>query len=108
MKTYDLFERIFGTHPKKLVRTDDPDTSHAAANSVDTSQLESMVYEVISKYPDGCIADDVERELANLRSHSITPRFAPLMRKGFIFDTGERRMASSGRSQRVVKVTEAK
>ena len=67
-----------------------------------------MVYEVISKYPDGCIADDVERELAHLRSHSITPRFAPLMRKGFIFDTGERRMASSGRSQRVVKVTEAK
>jgi hypothetical protein len=108
MKTYDLFERIFGTHPKKLVRTDDPDTSHAAANSVDTSQLESMVYEVISKYPDGCIADDVERELAHLRSHSITPRFKPLMRKGFIFDTGERRIASSGRSQRVVKVTEAK
>lgn len=108
MKTYDLFERIFGTHSKKLVRTNDPDTSHAAANSVDTSQLESMVYEVISKYPDGCIADDVERELAHLRSHSITPRFAPLMRKGFIVDTGERRMASSGRSQRVVKVTEAK
>ena len=108
MKTIDLFERYFGTEPKKLVRTNDPDTSHAAANSVDTSQLESMVYEVISKYPDGCIADDVERELAHLRSHSITPRFAPLMRKGFIFDTGERRMASSGRSQRVVKVTEAK
>ena len=108
MKTYDLFERYFGTHPKKLVRTDDPDTSHAAANTVDTSQLESMVYEVISKYPDGCIADDVERELAHLRSHSITPRFAPLMRKGFIFDTGERRKASSGRSQRVVKVTETK
>jgi hypothetical protein len=108
MKTIDLFERYFGTTAKKLVRTDDPDTSHAAANSVDTSQLESMVYEVISKYPDGCIADDVERELAHLRSHSITPRFAPLMRKGFIFDTGERRKASSGRSQRVVKVTEAK
>jgi len=108
MKTIDLFERYFGTEPKKLVRTNDPDTSHAAANSVDTSQLESMVYEVISKYPDGCIADDVERELAHLRSHSITPRFAPLMRKGFIVDTGERRMASSGRSQRVVKVTEAK
>jgi hypothetical protein len=108
MKTIDFFERYFGTESKKLVRTNDPDTSHAAANSVDTSQLESMVYEVISKYPDGCIADDVERELAHLRSHSITPRFAPLMRKGFIFDTGERRMASSGRSQRVVKVTEAK
>ena len=40
MNSDDLFKRIFGTHPKKLVRTDDPDTSHAAANSVDTSQLE--------------------------------------------------------------------
>ena len=70
MKTYDLFD--FGTDPKELVRTTDPDTSH-------------------------------ERDLAYLRSHSITPRFAPLIRKGFIFDTGERRMASSGRSQRVVK-----
>jgi len=108
MNNDDLFKRIFGTHPKELVRTNDPDTSHAAANSVDTSQLESMVYEVIKKHPNGCIADDVERELAHLRSHSITPRFAPLMRKGFIVDTGERRLASSGRSQRVVKVTETK
>lgn len=108
MKTIDLFERYFGTEAKKLVRTSDPDTSHAAANSVDTTLLESMVFEVISKYPNGCIVDDVERELAPLRSNSITPRFAPLIRKGFIFDTGERRKASSGRSQRVVKVTEAK
>lgn len=109
MQTRDLFEFIFfGTEPKKLVRTTDPDTSHAAANTVDTSKLESMVYEVISKYPKGCIADDVEKELAHLRSHSITPRFAPLIRKGFIVDTGERRRASSGRSQRVVKVAEAK
>ena len=108
MKTIDLFERYFGTEAKKLVRTSDPDTSHAAANSVDTTLLESMVFEVISKYPNGCIVDDVERELAPLRSNSITPRFAPLIRKGFIFDTGERRKASSGRSQRVVKVTETK
>jgi hypothetical protein len=35
---------------------------------------------------------------------TISPRFAPLMRKGFIYDTGERRKASSGRSQRVMKV----
>jgi len=99
----DLFEMDFGTEPKKLVRTSDPDTSHAAALSVDTAHMEQIVYEVICKYPDGCIADDVERQLSNFRSHSITPRFAPLIRKGYIFDTGERRMASSGRSQRVVK-----
>ena len=102
MKNYDLFD--FGTDPKELVRTTDPDTSHEAALTVDTSHLESLVYEVICKHPNGVIADDVERELSYLRSHSITPRFAPLIRKGFIFDTGERRMASSGRSQRVVKV----
>ena len=99
----DLFEMDFGTEPKKLVRTSDPDTSHAAALAVDTAHMEQIVYEVICKYPDGCIADDVERQLSDFRSHSITPRFAPLIRKGYIFDTGERRMASSGRSQRVVK-----
>ena len=98
------YEHGFGTDPKELVRTSDPDTSHEAALTVDTSHLESLVYEVICKHPNGVIADDVERELSYLRSHSITPRFAPLIRKGFIFDTGERRMASSGRSQRVVKV----
>ena len=97
------YENGFGTDPKELVRTTDPDTSHEAALTVDTSYLESLVYDIICKHPNGCISDDVERELYYLRSHSITPRFAPLLRKGFIVDTGERRMASSGRSQRVVK-----
>ena len=104
MEQQSLFDRIFGTSPKELVRTTDPDTSHQAAVSVDTSKLEALVYEVIAKHPEGCIADDVEHELAYLRSHSVTPRFAPLIRKGFIYDTGERRKASSGRSQRVMKV----
>jgi len=35
---------------------------------------------------------------------TISPRFAPLVRKGFIEDTGERRKASTGHSQRVMKV----
>lgn len=99
---HDLFP-AFGTAPKEMVRTEDPDTSHEAAEKVDSAKLEQMVWEVIAKYPSGCIADDVERELAHLRSHSITPRFAPLLRKGMIEDTGERRRAASGRSQRVVK-----
>lgn len=97
-------KQIFGTSPKFLVRTNDPDTSKEAALVVDTSKLEALVYEVIARYPDGCIADDVERELNYLRSHSITPRFKPLIRKGFIYDTGERRKAASGRNQRIVKV----
>jgi hypothetical protein len=103
-KTFDLFATpSFGTNAREMARNTDPDTSHEAAEKVDTARLERMVYEVICKYPNGCIADDVERELSHLRSHSITPRFAPLIRKGFIFDTGLRRAASSGRSQRIVK-----
>lgn len=106
MAIQSVFEEFFGTPANELVRTTDPDTSHAAAVSVDTSKLEALVYDVIAKHPQGCIADDVERQLAYLRSHSITPRFAPLIRKGFIYDTGERRRASSGRSQRVMKVVQ--
>ena len=107
-QTGDLFSQSFGTNPKLMVRNTDPDTSHQAAVVVDTSKLEALVYEVIAKHPEGCIADDVERELAYLRSHSITPRFAPLIRKGFIYDTGERRRAASGRNQRIVKVVKEK
>jgi len=101
MKTYDLFD--FGTDPKELVRTTDPDTSQEAAETVDTCHLESLVYEVIKQFQDGCIGDDVVKRLPQFGIQTISPRFAPLIRKGFIFDTGERRMASSGRSQRVVK-----
>ena len=96
-------KQIFGTSPKFLVRTNDPDTSQEAALVVDTSKLEALVYEVIARYPDGCIADDVEKALDHLKSNTITPRFKPLLRKGFIYDTGDRRMGASGRNQRIVK-----
>lgn len=94
----------FGTNPNMLARTRDPDTSHEAAETLDTAAMERLVYETIARFPNGCIADEVERLLPHVRSHSITPRFAPLLRKGFITDTGERRRASSGRNQRVVRV----
>jgi hypothetical protein len=100
----DLFEKIFGTNPKEMVRNTDPDTSVKAAQSVDSTQLEAMVYEIISKYPNGCTSDEVMTHFPNHGVQTISPRFAPLMRKGFIYDTGERRKASSGRSQRVMKV----
>jgi hypothetical protein len=40
MIQFDFFSKPFGTHPKKLVRHDDPDTSHASAKKVDSSKLE--------------------------------------------------------------------
>ena len=84
-------------------RNTDPDTSHKAAAQVPATELEAIVLEVIKRFPNGCIADDVELHLSHLRSHSITPRFSKLLSKGYIIDTGERRKALSGRSQRVMK-----
>ena len=94
---------FFGTPAKS--RSRDASTSHAAGEKVDTARLEGLVYEAIKKYPDGCIMDDVIASLPQIREHSIQPRFAPLMRKGFVVDTGEKREGKSGRLQRIVRVT---
>jgi hypothetical protein len=106
-RTADLFSApLFGTHPEKMARREDPDTSQEAAEKVDSARLERMVYEVICKYPDGCIADEIMKHFPNHGVQTISPRYAPLIRKGLIYDTGERRPGSVGRSQRVLKKTE--
>jgi inorganic pyrophosphatase/exopolyphosphatase len=97
------FNKLFGTNPKQMARTQDPDTSKEAAETVQSAQLEQLVYEVIKEFPNGCTSEEVERALYQYRSHSITPRFAPLLRKGLIVDTGFRKKSASGRSQRVVR-----
>ena len=96
-------ERFFGTEPFKMVRKDDPETSMDAAEKVDSTTLERQVYEVIAKYPDGCIAEEVMSHFPNHGVQTISPRFAPLLRKGLIQDTGKRRKATTGHSQRVLK-----
>jgi hypothetical protein len=85
-------------------RNSDPDTSYAAAQSVDATELERIVYNVIKSFPNGCTSDEVMKSLYHYGVQTVSPRYAPLLRKGFIVDTGERRMARSGRSQRVMKV----
>lgn len=97
-------ERFFGTDPKMLVRTTDPDTSMDAAEKVDTTKLEKLVYEAIAKHPNGCTSEEVMAHFPNHGIQTISPRYAPLIRKGFIEDTGERRISKNGRSQRVLKV----
>jgi hypothetical protein len=96
----------FGNHPRKMARSTDPDTSQAAAEKVDSAKMERMVYEVICLYPNGCTLDEIHSHFPGRWPSSISPRLAPLMRKGFIYDTGERRPGASGRGQRVLKKTE--
>jgi hypothetical protein len=103
--TADLFAvPTFGTHPRKLARRRDPDTSHQAAGSVDTTRLEQMVYEAIKSFGrSGCISDQILSQFSTFPYSSVTARYRALMDKGLIEDTGERMPGRSGRSQRVMR-----
>ena len=98
----DSIDRFFGTEPFKLVRKEDPITSHEAAQGVDTTKLEQIVYEAIKGFPNGCISDEVLEALPDYRYSSITPRYRALLDKGFIEITGTKD-GRSGRKQRVMK-----
>jgi uncharacterized protein YwgA len=97
-------ERFFGTPAFKLARREDPTTSHQAAQVVDSTKLEKMVYEAIKSHPDGCISDDILGMFPNYPYSSITARYRALLDKGFIEVTGVRR-GKFGRNQRIMKAT---
>jgi len=85
------------------VRLTDPETSVDAALSVDATKMEQIVLDTIKSFSNGCISQDVENALPHIRASSITPRYRPLMKKGLIVDTGEKRPGFSGRNQRVMR-----
>jgi len=98
----DSMDRFFGTEPFRLVRKEDPITSHEAAQGVDTTKLEQIVYEAIKGFPNGCISDEVLQALPEHRYSSITPRYRALLDKGFIEITGTKD-GRSGKKQRLMK-----
>ncbi len=100
----DSMERFFGTEPFKLVRKEDPTTSHQAAQAVDSTKLEQMVYEAIKSHPDGCISDEILEMYPNYPYSSITARYRALLDKGFIEVTGVKR-GKFGKNQRIMRAT---
>ena len=87
----------------RLVRRDDPATSHDAAESIDATALESVVADAIWEFgAAGAIADEVCNALPRHAYNTITPRFKPLKDKGIIITDGTRRKAKSGRGQMVM------
>jgi hypothetical protein len=93
----------YGTDAYKLARAADPDTSKQAAQATDTTRLEELVYNTVASFGHrGCISDEVRARLSTLPYSSVTARFAALMEKQFIIDTGVRRTGASGRNQRVL------
>jgi len=95
-------ERFFGTEPFKLARREDPATSHQAAQAVDTTKLEQLVYEAIKSFPEGCISDEILEKYPNYPYSSITARYRALLDKGFIEVSGVKR-GKFGRNQRIMK-----
>lgn len=95
-------EKFFGSPPFKLVRKNDPVTSHEAAQVVDTQKLEQIVYEAIKGFPDGCISDEILEKYPQYPYSSITARYKALLEKGFIEITGTR-IGRSGKKQRIMK-----
>ena len=90
-------------------RSDDRPTSHAAAASVRMTEMEELVYRIVLDAPctngfmDGYTKDQVHAIQLEVHHHerdSISPRFAPLNRKGRITAIGER-WERSGRRQTV-------
>jgi hypothetical protein len=82
--------------PHGLARRSDPETSHAAAKSVDANRLESVVLGALGRHPSGLTIHEVA-DLTGVPFESIGPRFRPLVNKGLIHDSGERRVGRSNR-----------
>jgi hypothetical protein len=98
----ESMERFFGTPAFKLARRQDPVTSHQAAQAVDTTKLEQMVYEAIKSFPDGCISDEILAMYPQYPYSSITARYRALLDKGLIEVSGVKR-GKFGRNQRIMR-----
>jgi hypothetical protein len=94
--------KFFGSPPFRLVRKEDPVTSHQAAHLVNSTKLEQMVYEAIKSFPDGCISDEILEMYPQYPYSSITARYRALLDKDLIEVTGVKR-GKFGRNQRVMK-----
>jgi hypothetical protein len=98
----ESMERFFGTPAFKLARREDPVTSHQAAQVVDTTKLETMVYEAIKSHPEGCISDEILQMYSQYPYSSITARYRALLDKGLIEISGVKR-GRFGRNQRIMR-----
>jgi hypothetical protein len=82
-----------------MFRTTDPSTSREAAVGLCTAHLEGLVYDWIRAQGfNGATSEEVSVSLG-LPRVTVSPRLAPLKRKGFVCSTNRRRLGASGRSQ---------
>ena len=103
MSLKSKFMSMFGTEPHKLVRVEDPETSHIAADQIDSATREIMVYEAIASFgDDGCISDDIIALFPFFPYSSITARYSALKKKRLIEVIGSR-VGRSGKPQSIMR-----
>lgn len=101
------------SYGEALSRTNDPETSSEAAESIRGEQagkLEKLVFDALVALGGRGTAWDVELHLREngieKDSNSITPRFARMAEKGLVYKTSMRRPGQTGRPREVWAVCE--
>lgn len=96
-------EDMFGHKPSDsggaYARHSDPETSHDAAESVSGTQanrLERIIYETLLDHPDGLMMHEI-CEKTQLVWNTASPRMKPLVNKGRVVDSGQRREGPAGK-----------
>ena len=97
----DEFEQIplYDDHEIGAFRWDNPDTSIEAAKSIDATKLQGMVRDVVWQRRELGATYSEAAAILGLPRDTVSPRGAPLQRKGLIVDSGERRPGPSNRKQ---------
>lgn len=100
----DLLEYTSPAHA--AARHTDPATSHEAAQSLTTQYVTEREWAVLDalKLFGPCTIEEVTQH-TGLSLVTVSPRFRPLVRKGMIADSGERRLNASGRKAIVWRLT---
>ena len=84
-------------------RYNDPETAHQAAESVKTTELESIVLNGLKNQGEFGATTHELSQILNLELVTVSPRLKPLMQKGLVMVTNKRRIGSSGRKSIVWK-----
>jgi len=84
--------------PYHQARRSDPGTSHAAARTIERTKtrLERVVLEALRSAPAGLTSHELAAR-TGLSLVTVSPRLHPLMLRGEVVDTGERRAGATFR-----------
>jgi predicted ArsR family transcriptional regulator len=84
-------------HTEAHARSTDPHTSREAAEAVRATSMEDAVLKTLAKFPEGATAIEIAYRMRTPRDN-VSPRMKPLVKKGFVRDSGRVKRGDSGRN----------